>query len=294
MFSVGVILGLATSVFKSAKSISTKQATNSVNDYLTSFSIRFFSIPTFIIFLLLTNTFVKPDSEIFWIVLLINSFAMVVKTVLLTKAFAETDISLVSPMLGFVPVAVSIPSFILIGEVPSTEAAIGILLVSIGAYVLNISEADRGILEPIRSISTDRGVQYVAISLGIISFMPSLDKIGIQQTSPVTWVLLMHLTSATGILLIALYFGNNNKREEFRNNYKILFAVGFFSSMIWIVQAYAYTYVQVSYVQALKRFSLVISVIAGHYIFGEEKIKDRILASLIIIVGSVLVILGVN
>lgn len=291
MISYGVILGLLSSFFKSSKSVTTKIASTDTNEYVTSFSTRFFSIPVFIIGLIITDSFVLTYSDTFVQALTINSLSMVATTILIAKSLKISDISVISPLLAFVPVFVTVPSYLLLGEVPSNLAGFGIISVTVGAYVLNTSDSDSGYLEPIKRVASDRGAQYISIVLLIVSVTPSIDKIGIQETSPLTWILSTHITASVVLLVVAL-LTSSSISEPLRNNIKILLLVGLSSSMIWVFQSYGYTLTQVSYIQALKRVSLVFSVVAGKFIFEEDNIRRRLISSLIILVGVLAIILG--
>lgn len=291
MISYGIVLGLLASFFKSSKTITTKIASTDTNEYVTSFSTRLFSIPVFIIGVVMTDSFVLTYSNTFIQALSINSVSMVATTILIAKSLKISDISVISPLLAFVPVFVTIPSYLLLGEVPSNLAGFGIILVTLGAYVLNTSDADSGYLEPIKRVATDRGAQYIIVVLMIISVTPSIDKIGIQETSPLMWVLLTHTTASVLLLIVSLLVGSKISRP-LRNNIKILLLVGLSSSLIWVFQSYGYTLTQVSYIQALKRVSLVFSVIAGKFIFEEDNIRRRLISSLIILAGVFAIILG--
>ena len=287
----GIVLGLLASVFKSSKSITTKIASTDSNEYVTSFATRFFSIPVFILGVVLTQSFVVPNSATFLYALAVNSIAMVSTTILIAKALKLSDISVISPLLAFVPISVIIPSYLILDEVPTLVAGSGIVLVSIGAYVLNTGGENTGFLEPIRRLGSDRGARYILLVLVIVSVTPSVDKIGIQETSPLMWVLCTHVFASLGILLFTLSV-DSEVAGPLQDNLKMLVLVGLSSSLIWVFQSYGYTITQVSYIQALKRVSLLFSVIAGKFIFQEENIKRRLVGAVIMLVGVMAIVLG--
>lgn len=227
----------------------------------------------------------------FGVYLLINCLLFSIVTVLFTKSLRISDISLVSPVMSLIPVAVIIPSYILLGEVPNIYTGIGIILVTIGSYVLEISSKDGSYLDPLESLYTNKGVQLAFVGVIMASFIPSIDKVGIQMSNPIMWVFLTQLGSSILIFVFYIYKANEytNIKNQAYDNYKILIIVGLFNGSIWVLQSYAYTYTQVSYVQSVKRVSIILSIVGGYYIFGEKNIRERLSGSILILIGIIII-----
>lgn len=292
---MSIILGLGlaagSALFKSAKSITTKMAATSADSYLTGLSTRVVGVLVFSVLVLLTEQYYLPESNEFWLALSINSVLLGIVTILFVKAFEISDVSIVSPVMALLPVFVTLPAFFILGEIPSIRAGLGLILVCIGAYSLNISSKNEGYFEPIRKISTNRGVQFAFTGVILAAAVPSFDKIGIEQSNPFLWVLATHIGSSIFIGSVIIYRGQSVK-DPVVNNIRLLVSVGVISSLIWVFQSYAYTYTQVAYVQAIKRASILISVIAGHYIFNEDNIRDRLLGAALMLIGILFIVSG--
>lgn len=286
---IGLILALSSSFFKSGKSLSTKIASQSTNDYITSLFTRLVSAIIFLILLIVLNKIVVPEDNIFLFYLIINSILFAIVTVLFTKSLRVSDVSLVSPIMSLLPIFVTIPSYIILGEIPNLYAGIGILLVTLGSYALELNNESKTYIDPIKSLSHNKGVQIAFLGITIASVIPSVDKIGIQMTNPIMWVFLTQLISGLIIGLFYLFSDNNSFKLDFYNNYKILIIVGLFNALIWIFQSYAYTYTQVSYVQSVKRVSIILSILGGYYIFDEKNIRERLFGSILILIGITLI-----
>lgn len=286
----GLLLALISSVFKSGKSLSTKVASQLTNDYITSLFTRLISAIVFLILIIVLNKYIIPSDNIFILYLMINSVLFAIVTVLFTKSLRISDVSLVSPIMSLLPILVTIPSYIILGEIPNLYAGFGIVLVTFGSYILELNSESKTCLDPVKSLYHDKGVQIAFSGLIIASVIPSVDKIGIQMTNPIMWVFLTQLISGLIIGLFYLFSNNNNSfKLDFYNNYKILIIVGLFNALIWIFQSYAYTYTQVSYVQSVKRVSIILSILGGYYIFDEKNIKERLFGSVLILSGITLI-----
>lgn len=286
---LGLILALFSSFFKSGKSLTTKIASQSTNDYITSLFTRLVSAIIFLILLIVLNKMVVPEDNIFILYLIINSILFSIVTVLFTKSLRISDVSLVSPIMSLLPIFVTIPSYIILGEIPNLYAGIGILLVTLGSYTLEFNTESKTYIDPIKSLYYNKGVQIAFIGLIIASVIPSIDKIGIQMSNPIMWVFLTQLLSGIIIGIFYLNTDNNSFKLDFYNNYKILILVGLFNALIWIFQSYAYTYTQVSYVQSVKRVSIILSILGGYYIFDENNISERLFSSILILIGISLI-----
>lgn len=285
----GLFLALISSVFKSGKSLSTKVASQLTNDYITSLFTRLISAIVFLILIIVLNKFIIPSNNIFILYLIINSVLFAIVTVLFTKSLRISDVSLVSPIMSLLPIFVTLPSYIILGEIPNLYAGFGIVLVTFGSYVLELNSESKTYLDPFKSLYYNKGVQIAFGGLIIASVIPSVDKIGIQMTNPIMWVFLTQLISGLIIGLFYLFSDNNSFKLDFYNNYKILIIVGLFNALIWIFQSYAYTYTQVSYVQSVKRVSIILSILGGYYIFDEKNIKERLFGSVLILSGITLI-----
>lgn len=290
-FTFGVGLSLLASVFKAGKGITTKLAVGRTDEYATTWAYRFVAAIIFAIALFITQGFEIPRNPMFWMALGISSIGYTISSILLTKAYKVSDISLIAPLIAFVPIATSVPAWVILNETPTPVAAIGIVLVSIGAYTLQIHKKDKGLMEPIRAIVRDRGAQYIALFLLVVAVLPSVDKIGLQYAPPLLWV--FSTTAVVSLLLSVLLLGRGASpgTAAMQEEWKVLVLLGFLNAGLNLVQAHAYTVMDVAYVQAIKRASILLVIVAGWIIFEEEHIRQRFLGGSIILIGIILIIL---
>lgn len=290
--SVGVLLSIGAAGLKSVKDITTKVGAENADEYITSLSTRLFALPVFAVALVLVGQFRIPTNTTFWVALLVNISLLTLTTILIAKAYRVSDISIIAPLMSFVPVMTVLPAWILLGEVPSPLAGGGIVLVSVGAYVLGVQSTAEGVLSPIKNLTTDRGAQYIVVMLLLVGVVPSVDKIGLQNSSPLLWVLATHLGMSFMLGGIAFTKSRTTAKTDFSNNRLVLVTLGVVNAVLWIAQINAYAVFPVAYVQAIKRGGIVLSIVAGYYIFNEEHIRKRLIGGTIIIVGVAAVIFG--
>lgn len=287
---LGIVLAFCSAFFKSSKSITTKLATAGTNSYLTSFATRLMGVPIFIFLVIVANQYMIPEDIDFWYALVINSILLSISTIFFAKALQLSDVSIISPIMALLPIGVTIPAFFLLNEIPSISAGLGLVLVGVGAYTLNINVKKYGYFEPLKRLS-EKGVQFAFLGIIFASIIPSVDKIGIQASNPFLWVLAIHIGSSLLLGLIVVIICDEFKKP-IQNNFKVLVGVGIASSLIWVFQSYAYLYTQVAYVQAIKRVSILLSVGAGYYLFNEKHIKERFTGAFLMMIGIILIVVG--
>lgn len=74
-------------------------------------------------------------------------------------AIKKSPISLISPISSFNPVFTTIIAAFTIGEIPSNVKLLGIIVIVIGSYVLNIKDFKTSIFTPVQKLVRDKGVQ---------------------------------------------------------------------------------------------------------------------------------------
>lgn len=96
------------------------------------------------------------------------------------------------------------------------------------------------------------------------------------------------------LLTPIMMYKNSGWKESIWENKRELTAIGGLSGLSSIAQMTALTYTLVVYVISIKRSGILLSVLAGHFIYGEENIKERISGALIILLGLVLIALTIT
>jgi uncharacterized membrane protein len=283
------IYPLLSALFESLKDVSSKIGLKDMDEYLITWGFGFFALP----FLVLPFIFISIPSigSQYWIALLIDGTLNVIATILQLKAIKSSDLSLTIPLLAFTPLFLLITSPLILGQFPTFLGIIGVILIVIGSYVLNIQRTDNGYLAPFKAMIEQHGPKMMLIAAFILSITSSIDKIGVLNSSPLFWAVSVHsFTSITLIPIIIHEFKNHLKLTGM--DIRLLFAVGLFSALAILTQYIAITFLLVPYVIAIKRTSTIMSVLFGYLIFKEKEIKGRLLGASIMVFGVILITLS--
>ncbi|MFH0734370.1 MAG: EamA family transporter [bacterium] len=227
----------------------------------------------------------------FWVAVSITAFINLLATIFYNKALAYGDISSVMPMLSFTPLFLLITSPILIGEFPNIYGLLGVLLIVIGSYLLNIKTNKKGFFEPFKSLIKNKGTRYMLFVSFIWSISANFDKISINSSSVYQHLIIINILIFTSLTAFTAYKKKFNKQNLFENK-KPLMLISSLAVGSFIFHMAALSLTLVAYVIALKRLSGLLSVFFGFYFLKEADIKSRMLGALIMFLGVVLIVLA--
>ena len=164
----------------------------------------------------------------FYYSLLITGLLGVISAVLYFKALEKSDISLVVPMLSFTPVFLIVTSYFILGEITTIYGIIGILLILIGSYTLNITKENTKFLEPVKAAVRDRGVVYILVVALLFSISANFDKQVILNSNPFFGPAMIYLflgLSFLGIVIIKYGFKSINFLKSIKENVRGIFLI---------------------------------------------------------------------
>ncbi len=246
-----------------------------------------FALP-FLILILVFNYPKHIDSNVY-MVAIVNAILYVGSTFLFLKALNISELSVSLPMLSFTPLFLLFISYFALKELPSLVGFIGIILIVIGAYIINL-RSGKGILNPFKSIFMVKGSFYILIVAFVWSLTSILFKKGILMSSPVYFVTLVYFLVTVGMIPFLL-IKMKDKVKDMKSNFRHLFYFGIFSGLMNLTASFAMLYAIVPYVISLKRTSLIFSILIGYFYFSEKNIRNAMIGTFIMLIGGVLITL---
>jgi uncharacterized membrane protein len=285
---IWLTFGLLTAFFEAVKDVFSKQNLKKNDEYVVAWSLSFFSAIFLVPLVIFTGI---PSLNLqFWLALSIGGSINAVTAILYIKAIKLSDLSLTVPLVAVTPLFMLLTSPLIVGEYPNLFDCMGIFLIVIGSYLLNIKEKSQGYLAPFKALLYQPGPKLMLIVAFLWSITSNFDKIGVQNSSPIFWLFGL-FTSMTVLLLPILLHKTPNPSRKIARNLPMLAAMGFFNALGVIFQMQALTMTLVVQVIALKRTSVLMGVVFGHFIFKEKDIQQRLLGAAIMIGGVFLITL---
>ena len=277
-----LILGILTAFFEAVKDVFGKQNLKKSDEYVVAWSFSFFSVIFLIPWVIYTG--IPPLNSQFWLALLIGGSINAVTALLYIKAIKLSDLSLTLPLIALTPLFMLVTSPLIVGEYPKFFDYIGIILIVAGSYLLNIKEKSKGYLAPFKALLDEPGPKLMLIVALLWSIAANCDKIGVTNSYPIFWVFSLFGTMSVLLLPVLLYKTPNPERQILKQ-LPMLAAMGFINAIGLIFQMQALTLTFVVRVIAIKRTSVLMGVLFGHFIFQEKNIQERLLGAGIMIFG---------
>lgn len=284
---IGVLLAFGAAISKGVQSVYQKRSVTETDEFVTAWSSRFFGIPLLALAVAVNGV---PAIESIYVAMLgLGGAIITVTSILIAKAYKYTDVSLVDPIYAFSPALLLFTSPLILGDFPSRQGVIGVLLITAGAYFLKTGGDN--ILDPIRNLFRERGVQLIFIVVVLYSISANFDKIGLQASSPVFWGFSIY-AAASLLLFPVMARHSSGWRSRVRASWKPLATLGFLGSISIIFQMLAFSETLVPYVISIKRLSIPVAVVLGSVIFDEENLGGRLFGSAVMVVGAILISLA--
>lgn len=214
---------------------------------------------------------------------------------LFLRAVQISPLSLTTPYLAFTPVFTAIVALVFLQQIPTAAGWAGIVIVCVGAFFMNPGDEKDGMLAPLKALWTERGSFYMLIVALLWSITPILDKQASEMTSPMWHT--MFLAGCVGLLFVGWRrIDDGSFRplfKEFRAIPVWLSLGGLFAVGAMVLQLTSYEFIDVAYVETVKRAVGVTAAIgAGYFMFGERDIWRRLLGALVMSVGVGLILLA--
>lgn len=280
-----IILAFGVALFDSLKNVVAKSTLKNVDEYVVAWSNCFFSAILLIPVLFFEIPEIKP---MYYVGLFVSGSLNVAALVFFMKSIKHSDLSITVPLTTLSPLLLLITSPIIVGEFPNSQGISGMVLIVLGAYLLNLKSSWQGFFAPFKAIVFEKGPRYMLFVVLLWSITANFDKIGVVNSSP----LFYSFTIQAYIGLILLFFVIPTFKRQpqlFKNNFKSLSGIGVLSALTIICHMIAISLTIVPYVISIKRTNSILSVIFGRIFFKEGNLKERLTAAILMFIGVLLV-----
>ncbi|MDD1670203.1 MAG: hypothetical protein LUQ67_02650, partial [Methanomicrobiales archaeon] len=233
----------------------------------------------------------------------------IIAALLVFRALRRTDLSLAVPMITFTLVFLMGSSYLVLGELPTAAGIAGILLIVAGALVMQVPAGGESrdptapddptskgpapspvILRLLQRMAGDRGILLMLLVAFLYSLSLPFDKAVVLTSDAVFGSALVCLFIGGAFLGIALLRGGL-RRAVPRTALTAALALGLVLAGETIAINLAYTLQIVPYVIAVKRLSILFSVLIGAIAFREGGIRFRAPGALVMLGGVALIVL---
>jgi len=208
------------------------------------------------------------------------------------RAICASPLALTLPYLAFTPVFNVITGRLLLGESVGGSGLAGIILVVCGAWLLNRNGAGadprQGIFTPLRAIVREKGARLMLGTAALYSLTSVLGKGALQYVSPGFFgpFYFVLLAAATAVIFA---LRRPAGRQSMRANLRVHLLVGVLMAAMVLAHFHAIAHVEVAYMIAVKRTSLLFGILYGAWLFREDGLAGNLGAGLLMVAGVYLI-----
>jgi uncharacterized membrane protein len=283
---------LTFAICSSLIAIISKKILGKVGEYFFIWVLRIFTI--IFLFLAIIFLFRIPHTDlIFWVVVTISSILSALGAYCDYKSIKISEVSLIAPIASFNPVFTVIISFIFLGENVGVRGIIGIMTIVAGAYMLKLSEARKGFFAPIKALFNNPGVRLALLGSFIWSVEPILFKVAIFHTVPNVppFISLVGLVMSVFLFTPLVFKFSKNDFPKLKKYFWSFLIIGILAAVGEIAGFTAYSLTNLGFAVAVFRLSMIFTVILGWIFYKERGIKDKLIGTLVMLVGVVALVI---
>ena len=207
------------------------------------------------------------------------------------KSYELSDLSHAFPLSKITPLFTLLIGVFVLKETVTLTALGGIILIILGVYGIHLQNFSlKNALQPIISLKHKGSIFALATAL-ISAVYGLIFKLSIGKIDQFVFIYLAYLFS-TIFYLPFLFYKKKGILAEFKKYKMQIIQIGILDMFGAILVLWAVSLSNLSYVFALRQMSILFTVFAGIYIFNEPYGKTRLISSLVIILG--IIILSAN
>lgn len=213
---------------------------------------------------------------------------------LYSVAIRDTALYLTLPYLAFTPVFNVLTGWLFLGETVSPTGLFGILLVVAGTWLLNVRRDGlhwRALLAPFMAVLRERGSRMMLGVAAIYSMTSVGGKAAMEYASPTSfgpfYYLVVGGTAAAGTLLF-----RPDAVRILSGRLLPVAIVGFTMAAMVMTHFLAIARIEVAYMVAVKRTSLLFGMLYGALVFGERDLARNLSAGVLMVAGVTLILGG--
>lgn len=276
----------------------------------------FFALPIYAVWLMFAGMPVVQKD--FYIAVILHVPLLALANVLIVEAHRESPLILTMPYLSFTPAFLLFSAPLMsygaslfglnwkLGS-PTVLGGVGVLILTIGLYVLNVQSGKIGFWAPLKAFAKESGSRKMFLVSFIFAFTANLDYVAFKSANMPFYLLVDHGLVALIIAGLALLYKMLKKIGDAavspNGHYRSLAIYGFVIGASVVFHMLAFVWIPtVPYVIAVKRtggilLTILLGIILGlvfkhrDFMKENEDLKYRVPGTLVMVIGMLIIIL---
>lgn len=234
-----------------------------------------------------------PPAETYFVYLSIDVLLVSIANLLLFRALQVSPLSLCIPFMAFTPIFLIPTGFVILGELPPDVKLLGVLLVFIGSVLMHRRLFAVSWAAPVTALIKEPGCRYILAVALIFSLTNPIENKLVEITDVYTQACAFGIGLSVFFVVLTLA-----KRDSFQGalqgNMIWLPLAGALDAISLLLQYASYHYLDVVIAVSIKRAGIVLAVLFGWLFFKESGIRDKGIASSVMLAGMLIIYLPLS
>lgn len=230
---------------------------------------------------------------LFWPNIIACDVLAVAGNVLIVAALERSDLSVLGPVNAYKSVVSLVLGIFLVHEIPTPLGIAGVLLIIVGSYFIIDRDERSAQRNAFVQFFRQRGVQLRFAALLLSATEAVFLKRALLASSPLTTFVFWCILSLPMAALVAWFMLGQRLLKEmtvFQQSWVTFLWLAVTMGIMQFSTLYTFGKLQVGYSLALFQLSTLLSVFFGYRYFQERNIRKRLLGTLIMVAGAVLIV----
>lgn len=226
----------------------------------------------------------------FWLYSTLGGMVGALGNGFLVRALQKGDLSVLGPINSYKSVVSIIVGIFLLGEIPNGWGVLGVALIVYGSYFVLDTTDDRFSWALLRRTEIQYRLWALALTAVEAVFTKKIIQASSVLTATVGWCWFGAFFSFLFLLRYRVEASTGRRKIRRSDVTKYLLLIACVGAMQFTTN-YAFAHMPVGYALSLFQLSVLVSVLLGYRVFGEQDVRKKLIGSFIMIAGSVVIIL---
>ncbi|MEX2594322.1 MAG: EamA family transporter [Anditalea sp.] len=229
-------------------------------------------------------------SRHFWLYSILGGVAGAVGNGFLVKALQKGDLSVLGPINSYKPVIGIIAGVFLLGEIPNLWGVLGIALIIYGSYFVLDTTEERFTLSLLNKSEIQFRLWAMILTAVEAVFVKKVILASSISIAFISWCCFGAIFSFLLIFIYRLDFKREIRKITSSDLSRYVFLIVCIGTMQFTTN-YSFDHMPVGYALSLFQLSTIVGVMFGYRIFKEQDIRKKLIGSVIMLLGSIVIIL---
>jgi drug/metabolite transporter (DMT)-like permease len=211
------------------------------------------------------------------------------------RALRAGALSEVQPLFALIPLFVMVGGAVILREVPTPAAAVGVAMLTVGIYTVGLSRGG-SVLAPLRALANAPSSWYAVASSVCFSVTSVLHKFGIAEVGPLPWAATLSLGSSLS-LAVTLPAASRRRVADAQPDpgpwTRLVLLAGLLFAVQQVGLQLALKLREAAYVVSITSTSVIFASVLGVMLLRERQAAGhRIAGAALVSAGAALIALG--